>query len=419
MSRPNPTFYRSWIAALLLLFALSVKAEDSGFTDFSLRWLVDARAAHSDSETTWLEQGLGKGRYDSTSPLLELSEVSLVAEADFNWQWQGFTHLKYDPEQDQALDLVEAYVRFNPVPDGDIRYRIRAGLLFPHISRENRGLAWTTPFSITPSAINSWVGEEIRTLALEGSATHRQGPWKMTATAAIFGFNDPAGSLLAYRGWAMHDLKVGAFSRVPLPPLSSIGSPSAFSPQPLWVDPVREVDNRPGFYGALDWEYERRHKFGAFFYDNRGDPEVFKRSQYAWDTHFWNLYFETKLPASTLLIAQYMTGRTQMGPESGGVRQVDVDFEGAYLLATKQLGDNRVTLRRDWFDADDNSFVSIDNNGETGSAWTLALSHKLDKNSRLIAEFIRIDSRRPNRADLGLAARQTEHQFQLSYRLSL
>lgn len=404
---------------MILLLSVPVQADDNGLTDFSLQWLVDARAVHSDSETSWLEQGLGKSRYDNNSPLLELSEVSLVAKADFNWQWQGFTHLKYDPEQDQTIDLVEAFIRYSPVPDGDIRYRIRAGLLFPHISRENRGLAWTTPFSITPSAINSWIGEEVRTLALEGSATLKQGPWSLTSTAAIFGFNDPAGSLLAYRGWALHDLKVGAFSRIPLPPLSSIGSASAFSPQPLWVDPIREIDNRPGFYAALDGKFQRNFKFGALLYDNRGKPEVFKRNQYAWDTQFWNLYAETKLPDSTLLIAQYMRGRTLMGPETGGVHQVDVDFDGAYLLATKRFGHNRLTIRRDWFDTDDNSFVDVDNNDETGKAWTLALSHKLDKKSQLIAEWMRIDSRRPNRTDLGQSAQQTEHQLQLSYRLSL
>ncbi len=410
-----------WLSLLVPTSALmSAPQSASGtdpFPDINATLFTDVRLALSDSEVSWLDDAQGKGRYGNSNTDLELAETSLIIEADFDWQWQGFSQLKYDPEQKQALDVVEAYVSYKPVPTDNIQYRFRAGLLFPHISRENRGIAWTTPFTITPSAANSWVGEEIRALALEGTATIKSDGQKLSFTAAIFGFNDPAGTILAYRGWAMHDVKVGAFSRLPLPPVSSIGSPGSFSDQqPLWVNPVREIDNQPGFYGAIDWSLDPQHKLGIFYYDNRGDPNVIKRNQYAWDTRFWNIYAEKKMPGRLILIAQYMTGRTEMGPKTAGIRQVDVDFSAGYLLASKAIGKHRVSLRRDWFDSDDNSFVIEDNNDETGSAWTFAFSTKLNKQHRIIAELMQIDSRRPNRVDIGVEPEQTQTQFQLSYR---
>ena len=86
--------------------------------------------------------------------------------------------------------------------------------------------------SITPSAINSWIGEEVRPVAAEGTLAATLGEHKLRATAALMAANDTAGTLLTFRGWALHDRTTLAFHRQPLPPLDGeiAGIPGAVHP---------------------------------------------------------------------------------------------------------------------------------------------------------------------------------------------
>lgn len=419
MARADATSGLTGAAFLALWLTHPTQAEGLPSVDFEL--LTDARFSLVSGEQGWFDDWLGKLRYGGQrggegEGRLRLAEASLIAKSDITWDLHGFVHAKFDPEQDKPLDLVEAFLRYKPAPTSRLQYEVRAGLLFPHISRENVSVAWTSPFTITPSAVNSWVGEEIRALALEGKATLKFDKQKLSLTAAVFGFNDPAGTLLAFRGWALGDYKTGAFSQVPLAPVPSIEPGGFLADQPIWVHPIRELDGRPGFYGALDWEYAKRVKLGVFYYDNRGDPETFKHNQYAWDTRFWNAYAEVKAPAGVQLISQYMTGNTKMGRLYGGNRMVDADFAAGYVMATRKLGQHRISLRRDWFDVDDKSFVAEDNNNEVGTAWTLAFNAKVGGKANLIAEILRVDSDRPARAGIWTEPEQDQTLLQLSYR---
>jgi hypothetical protein len=410
---------------LLIPLCATAAAAEQGFPNVKVDFLADARVTLSEGEPSWFNDWLGKGRYGGTHwagdsiEKLRLAEVSAVARAEINWDLSAFVHAKFDSEQNKPVDLVEAYLKYKPAPSSAFAYEARLGLMFPHISRENTGFAWTSPYTITPSAINSWVGEEVRALAAESKVIYHSGPHSLSLTGAIFGFNDPAGTLLAFRGWALNDYKVGAFSQLPLADLPSIGADSDFlDKQPLWVHPINEVDGRPGYYASLDWDYAGQYKAGAFYYDNRGDPEVIKRKQYGWDTRFWNFYVEAEPSEGLTLLSQYMTGSTLMGRQQyGGMYPVDVDFEAVFALASQQFGRNRLSVRYDWFATDDNTFVLEDNNNEWGHAWTVALSREFRERDQLILEYLRLDSWRAARKDIGYAADQAQTVIQLSYRL--
>ncbi|WP_262691331.1 hypothetical protein [Kordiimonas aestuarii] len=420
MKRSNVTALALWP----LLMSGGAGADDP-FPSIRFDFLADARVTLADGEPSWFKDWLGKGRYGGTHWAgndvegLRLAEASILAKAEISWDLSGFVHAKFDHEQGKPLDLVEAYLEYKPAPRSAISYEGRLGLMFPHISRENVGMAWTSPYTITPSAINSWVGEEIRALALEGKAKYRSGAHSLSLTAALFGFNDPAGTLLAFRGWALNDYKVGAFSQLPLANLPSIGADSDFlNKQPLWVHPVNEIDGRPGYYASLDWDYAKRLKAGVFYYDNRGDPEELKRKQYGWDTRFWNFYAEAEPLRGMKLISQYMTGSTKMGRQRyRGMYPVDVDFEAVFVLLSQKFERNRVSVRYDWFATDDNTFVEEDNNNEWGHAWTVALSREFRKHDQLILEYLQLDSWRPARKTIGYAADQEQSIIQISYRL--
>lgn len=387
--------------------------------------LLDARYTISKGEPSWFDNWLSKGRYGGeldgdTINKFRLSEASVLTKFEINWDLKGFVHLKNDPEQNEFLDVVEAWVRYKPAPQSVVGYEVKAGFMFPHISRENIGVAWTSPYTISPSAINSWVGEEIRVLGVEAKAVYRGDNNQIALTGAIFGFNDPAGTLLAYRGWGIGDAKVGIQGELPLAKLPSIGPDSTFVKQPFWVKPVREIDERAGYYVALDWTLYDFIQFGGLFYDNRGDPEVTEGGQYAWKTKFLNLYVELTLANDLKVIAQHMQGSSKMGFKAfGGGRQVDVDFSAGFLLVSKRLGRFRGSLRYDWFKVDDNTHVPVDNNNEDGDAFTIAFSTAVRKNDTIIFEYLNIDSDRPAREDIGFDARQKNKTIQLSYRLQI
>lgn len=414
--------------ALLLGTALScaapAHAQQSGI-EAEIDLFADLRLGIADGEPSWLDNNwLGKGRFGGelngdTDTDLAIAEIALLADIDFSWEWSAFVHAKYDEVQDNDLDLVEAYVTYSPAPTSRTRYSFRAGLFFPHISRENVGIAWTSPYTITPSAVNSWIGEEIRALGLEGKVSFRGQAHQLDVTAAIFGYNDAAGTLLAFRGWALGDVKAGAFTRLPLPRLPQIGlGNELFVQQPRWVEPVAEIDERPGFYGALDYTYNRNWKAGAFYYDNRADASAIESLQYGWDTRFWNFYVEGDAFAGIHLIAQYMTGNTKMGSvvPATGTRYLDVDFDAGFVLATRKFGDQRLSARWDWFDTTDLAFVQRDNNNEAGAAFTAAYAFDFSKRGTVMAEYLYIDSKRPARQRVGFAPNQTQSIFQLALR---
>ena len=110
---------------------------------------------------------------------------------------------------------------------------------------------------------------------------------ELAVTGAGFGGNDPTGSLLAFRGWSLHDRVSGLSDRLPLAPIPSIGPGGPFSrTQPLWVSPFREIDGRLGYYGAAKWETFDRLIVTAMHFDNRSDQVQFDGDQYAWNTVF-------------------------------------------------------------------------------------------------------------------------------------
>ena len=126
------------------------------------------------------------------------------------------------------------------------------GAFFPPISLENDGIGWTSRWTLTPSAINSWVGEELRTIGAELRVEHRGDAGTFSAQAALFGRNDPAGELLAARGWSMGDLTSGlgavlrnpclravAFARSERPAVRRDRPPPRLVRRPDWVPPLR------------------------------------------------------------------------------------------------------------------------------------------------------------------------------------
>jgi hypothetical protein len=390
--------------------------------------VAEVRYAHTGDTQSWLDGGLGKTRYGSKqgerADLLTVPLVALVVDANFQEILTAHVHLDADAEPDAALDrgrvgLVEAYLGYRNDLSRLVRLRVRGGLFFPPISREHLGPAWTTVYTITPSAVNSWVGEEVRATGVETRLGMVSGENELWLTGAAFGGNDPSGTLLMWRGWALHDRQTVTGEKLPLPPISSIGPGHLFAHQAPWASPIREVDGRLGFYAGARLRAAGRLDVDGLYFDSRGDPSAFDGKQYAWATRFWNGGARLRLPSGFEVLGQYMDGETAMGRLPSGVLMSDIDYEAWYVLGTLVRGPLRVSVRYDRFSAVNRDiFLVEDDNDEDGHAWTGAVMVEAGRHVRLMCEWLHVESDRPFRTDLGLPVHAREDLAQLGVRFA-
>ncbi len=396
-----------------LLFCIVIVNECFSEPHFGFSGFLDFRGIKTTDTVSWLDSGSGKLRYGSedgnSREIFRISQVSVTFFAALNDELSAHLQLNVDAEPDRIqtgsrIDLIEGFVSYRPVLSPYLRLRIRGGVFFPPVSLENRGPQWTPLYTITPSAINSWIGEEVRVTGAEAGAVLSRDSTEYSFTGAIFGNNDPAGTLLAWRGWALQDRQTGFTDRLPLAAIPALQPGGLFPLQPDFVEPFREVDGRAGFYTA-GTVHNSKFEVNGIFYDNRGKPSVFDGVQYAWKTDFVNAGAAIPLKERFEILGQYMTGRSVMGIGD----MVNISFHSYYLLATAAFEQFRITARYDDFRVrDEDAYRLEDDNAESGNAWTFAWMMTVRQKHRIAAELLRVHSQR--------ITTRTEWQFQLNFR---
>jgi hypothetical protein len=394
------------------------------FSKDTVSVLLDARLVVANGATSFVNGGFGKTRFQGDADghykaRLVPVEADLVWVPRFTSSLSANVSVAAQRDHDNTVGLVEAFVNYLPARTGPVGVSARAGLMWPEISLEHStGGAWSVVNTITPSAINAWVGEEVRVLGGEGSLHASVGQSELTATVGLFGYNDTSGTLLSFRGWALHDEKGTADGYFKLPPLN----PFITLLQQDKTKSTSEIDHKIGFYGRLDWRPPQPWGVSVFYYDNEGDPEAFTAAgQWGWRTRFWNVGFNADLGPNTKLLAQGMTGSTIMGFEEHGERWVHTKFQSAYVLVTQMVGDVAVTGRVEAFSTDEHGSEMSGANSEDG--WALTAAARVPINDRLTAVFeaLNVRSSRSTRVDLGGLSSPLEGQtvFQASMRLRL
>ena len=413
------------VVTAVLPFAGVAAADTDMFQDvnldtFSVR--LDLRSYLTQGELRWLDGGFGKTRFshgDSLEGGLQPANVALIWDPQLPFDLSAHVHAQATPDQRNGFDLVEAYLKWKPIPTSETRFSARAGTFFPPISLENDGIAWTPTRTITASAINSWIGEEVLVLGVEGSFRTRVGNNELTLTGAGFRNNDTSGALLAYRGWALHDSLATEFGGVAIPVRSAAWK--AFLPlQGAVTEPTREVDGRYGSYVRLQWVLAAPVTLDSLYYDNHAKPEIVTDGQYGWRTRFVNAGLTAALDDDTELLAQFMTGETTMGAEIvPGARAVDVSFSAAYVLLSHSFANSQLTGRADWFETRDRTFLDIDNNAEKGWSATLAYKIPVERWVRVVVEGSYVSSARAARIDQGINPQQDQFLLQAALQFDL
>ncbi len=398
---------RSAVALILLLLCTLARAE--GQLDLS----VDLRLIAADGRTSYLDGGLGKLRFDEDHDGLQIGRL----RAAWNQPIGELLNLRIDASlwrfsDYNAIDLTEAYLEFRPYPSGGWRSRVRIGAFYAPISLEHRASGWTNPYLISSSAINTWVGEELRTIgaeySLEWLGTRSGHDFDVGLVAAAYGYNDPAGVLVASRGWALHDRQTTLFGKVG-------ESGDGFVPGRVLFE---EIDNRYGYYLGAHLRYLDRVELRYMRYDNRADPERFDASinDFAWLTCFDSIGLRVETAGGWTFISQWLDGETSIEPETG---YEEWKFSSTFVLLSKALGRHRISARADWFNVDHVRTAGTFLFQESGDAWTIGYSYERDRHWTLGIEMLQVESDVTGRTFIGEPTRADERQLQLKLAYSL
>jgi hypothetical protein len=359
-------------AALLLLVSSSAAAET-----FDLRGFATARGLYVTGQPSWTRGGFG--RFDKNNA--GLAEIQLGAD------WRPFAHLllhAHGVARSGPSGLVTAYAETS-FERGRSELQLRAGEFFLGTSRENTADLWSSPYTISFSALNTWIAQEVRPIGVNAEWRVLTSTALITTAATVFRGNDSMGALLAWRGWTIGN-RLSVYDEVlPLPPIESLRTVFIKQRTDGTVPFEADLDKRTGYATRIRYALPERFNVQYTHLDNRGDRQL-HRGEYAWATRFDDIGAELHARKATLL-AEWMAGRTGMGPKPVGV---DAGFYAAYALASLDGGRNRFSARFEVFATIDRRLIETEKYGEHGKAWTFSWLFAVTPKIRTGAEFTQI-----------------------------
>ena len=325
----------------------------------------------------------------------------------------GIARYEDDDSRGDAAGIAEAYVQAELERSSRSRLRARVGAFFIPTSRENVDEGWTSPYTITFSALNSWIGEELRPIGLDleqswsPSANDR-----LSFAETLFAGNDTLGTLLAWRGWSMHDRVTVVGERLPLPPLRSFETTFADQrrdgTRPIGTD----LDGKIGWSARGRWANGERLVLQIAHVNNETDRDL-HNGEYAWETRFTTWGGEVNVGGATLIV-EYLFGSTGMG---FAPRFVQLDYDASYVLLSWKRNPWRVSARYDAFGASDQDASAAESNDDDGEAWTVAAFWEPGRRYRFGVEYLDLDATRHAAVESGFQNETGGRSLRLEARL--
>lgn len=375
---------------------------------------IDLRAVAVDSPLdSFAEGGTGQLRFGGDDDGLRLGAVMIDAAGQLLETVRYAVTARATGDGDQnPIDLTEAYLEWRPYPSSAWRWKTRVGAFYAPISLENRAVGWDSLYTISPSAINTWIGEELRTIGLETSLTVLGAPagrtFDVSVIASAYGWNDPAGVLLFQRGWGIHDRQTALFGELPRPLIRNPAIPN--------IEFFDEVDDRVGYYAGIEAKLSGRHVLRALHYDNRGDTSKEDAREPTWLTKFDAFGARLELPYEITAITQYMQGDTGVRASPDGRGALIGDFDSWFVLLSQQRQAHRYTVRYDRMNTKTVRGARFIDSHQDADAWTAAYLFDLGDHWQFAAEAIQLTGSLRQRAVLGLAQSATERLLQVAAR---
>jgi hypothetical protein len=268
--------------------------------------------------------------------LFDGNSLSTQLQLGVDWHpapgFRTYVHLLARNDGDNArrgrAGIVQAFAEKNFFVRGD-RVRVMAGAFFLPTSRENVDNLWETPYTISSSALNTWLGEEFRPIGVDATYMKR---WQRAGTFTVGGTafigNDTFGALPIDRGWAIGDR------------WSLLGE-HVYARTNTYTSVSAENDGRVGWSARAKWNNE----FALIQFtriDNRSDA-IRHGELVGWETPFniagaqvtwraWTVAAEDGWGKTTIV--------TRRGPRTS-------DLAARYILLSRQIGKFRASVRAD------------------------------------------------------------------------
>jgi hypothetical protein len=395
---------------VLLAGAATLCAWNAQATDWDAS--LDMRLVAADAPTSFIDGGLGIVRYGDDRDGVELGRARLAVSQELG----DLLTLKIDASawgqhDKNPVDVTEAYLQLHPYPFGDWRPRLKLGAFYAPISLENRAEGWESPYTLSSSAMDSWVAQELRTIGaefkLEWLGTHSGHDFDASAAVGVYGWNEGAGDSLTDSGFTITDWQGSLFGRV--------GRPNGVTGA---IDEYHQFDNRAGTYVGLEVHYLDRITVEGLHYDNHANPAVEDEAtgHYAWETRFDTAGVRAENDDGWTAIVQWMAGETYVAPDELGL--LEWEFVTRYVLISKRLEEHTLSARYDDFKV--NAEQTFPLGAQAGHALTLAYRFEPNSHWRFTLEWVRARGFQGNRAALeGAAPFATESDVQLAIRYAV
>jgi len=403
---------------LLTLLILAISHVNS--TEYKLHGVLDIRATAANTLKSYVSGGYGKFNSHNGA---NLSLAQAGGEFVVEWDMGISAHIvanAYSDENNTTLGLTEAFLTYRALPnDAGYRWQTKAGIFYPEISLENNAFAWASRNTLNSSAINTWLGEEIRVLGSEVALTRlgkfNNNAFDITLAATAFVNNDPAGALLSWHGWAIGNRQTLWTESKAIPDFRARMAGYDLNKQAANSDPFLELDNKWGYHLRTKVKFHNKGQIAVGYYNNNATPYMVENGQYGWRTRFYHLGLTWRLPVALELSAQYLSGDTLM-QNPYRVDIVNNDYKSGFVALSKRIEKHRMTIRIEEFSITDKDLTAGDNNNEYGKAATVNYSYRFRKPWFLSLEYNWIDSRRSARIYTQHAIDLTERQWQLATR---
>jgi len=349
--------------------------------------------AYSEAPLAGFVTGLGQ-RFDTNREhvtRVELANLAVQFGASLPWGIRAQAQLNVQPDLADSYHpwLVEAFLR-KEWGDQQSGWGLQTGLAGSPFSLEHTGPAWTPEYTISASALDNWLWEEISVAGVEGEWWHvgTRGPRLGIVVGGGFG-PDQLGRLLALRGWVIADGLSGYNADLPLP-------------NGTRTDIFDERDDRPAAYALVTISDPReRGSIKVGYFDNRGD----QNADGSWNTHFTTIGAVLHPLSNLDVVVQYLDGTALVRDTTN-----DSSLRAFYALISFHHRSQRATVRYDEFHLGD--LDGGNSTAERGDGITAAYSLEWGLRHRIAVEYTWLDSTRP-----GSTPSERSHDgWQLSYR---
>jgi hypothetical protein len=361
---------RRIIAVGVWLIAASVFAQSS----FRPYGFLTLREIYVKAQPSWTTGGWG--RFDVGAPTAgDHRTVNVdVLQLGIDWtpaNWlllhtDGLARREQSGTIGRRAGLVQAYVDLHTE-----RLRLRGGAFWLSTSLENVDPLWNSRYTISYSALNSWIAQEVRPI---GADIQFSPNFYFTLGATAFRGNDTMGSALSSRGWTIGN-RMSVYDEV----ISVAPAPDSTRP----IGP--EVDKRIGDSERIRIQLPERALLQFTRIDNRAQLLVRPAPETPWRTKFNIIGAELGTTGPTTLAAEWAYGSTSLGFPGGSYT---MDFDTVYLLLSQKRGTSRWTARVERFTTKDHRRPPNDLSREHGSAITVSWLNESSASFRSGLEYV-------------------------------